>query len=115
MAFPLKSILKPTIPVSPVRNIPSFEETRKQTPARGAQQDGVQADSNDQGKEDLLVDIDTPAQPPVSGLEDPANPFDTFNASSAIAAAREQEEKERRERERQIILEKREARRKSMG
>ncbi|GFF47829.1 kinetochore protein spc7 [Aspergillus udagawae] len=115
MAFPLKSILKPTIPVSPVRNIPSFEETRKQTPARGAQQDGVQADSNDQGKEDLLVDIDTPAQPPVSGPEDPANPFDTFNASSAIAAAREQEEKERRERERQIILEKREARRKSMA
>ncbi|KAF7159376.1 hypothetical protein CNMCM5623_004690 [Aspergillus felis] len=115
MAFPLKSILKPTVPVSPVRNIPSFEETRKQTPARGAQQDGVQGDSNDQGKEDLLVDIDAPAQPPVSGPDDPANPFDSFNASSAIAAAREQEEKERRERERQTILEKREARRKSMA
>jgi kinetochore protein Spc7/SPC105 len=115
MAFPLKSILKPTIPVSPVRNIPSFEETRKQTPARGAQQDGVHGDSKDQVKEDLLVDVDTPAQPSASGPEDPANPFDSFNASSAIAAAREQEEKERRERERQIILEKREARRKSMG
>ncbi|GFF39076.1 hypothetical protein IFM58399_05452 [Aspergillus lentulus] len=115
MAFPLKSILKPTIPVSPVRNIPSFEETRKQTPARGAQQDGVHGGSKDQGEEDLLVDVDNPAQPSASGPEDPANPFDSFNASSAIAAAREQEEKERRERERQIILEKREARRKSMA
>ncbi|RHZ54615.1 kinetochore-microtubule binding complex subunit SPC105 [Aspergillus thermomutatus] len=115
MAFPLKSILKPTVPVSPVRSIPSFEETRKRTPARGAQQDGVQGESNDQGKEDLLADFDTPAQPPASGPEDPANPFDSFNASSAIAAAREREEKERRERERQVILEKREARRKSMA
>ncbi|KAF4271645.1 hypothetical protein KXX16_007951 [Aspergillus fumigatus] len=115
IAFPLKSILKPTIPVSPVRNIPSFEETRKHTPARGAQQDGVHGDNKDKGKGDLLVDIETPAQPSASGPEDPANPFDSFNASSAIAAAREQEEKERRERERQIILEKREARRKSMA
>jgi kinetochore protein Spc7/SPC105 len=47
------------------------------------------------------------------------NPFDTFNATSAIrdemAATKERDEKERRERERQTILEKREARRKSMG
>lgn len=110
-AFPVKGILKPTVPVSPVQNIPSFEETRKQTPARGSQQN----EGNDQEKEGLLIDLDTPARPPDSNAEDTANPFDDFNASSAIAAAREKEEREQRERERKAILEQREARRKSMG
>lgn len=110
-AFPLKSILKPTVPVSPVRNIPSFEETRKQTPARGSQQ----KETNGQDKEGLLIDLDTPARPSGSGNEDMTNPFDDFNASSAIAAAREQEEKEQRERERKAAIEKRDARRKSLG
>ncbi|EAU35472.1 conserved hypothetical protein [Aspergillus terreus NIH2624] len=115
-AFPLKSILKPTVPVSPVRNIPSFEETRRRTPARGSQYADNQG--NEQGKEGLLIDFDTPARPSASGSEDPSNPFDSFNASSIrdeMAAAREREEKERRERERKAILEQREARRKSMA
>ncbi|RJE27127.1 Chromosome segregation protein [Aspergillus sclerotialis] len=115
-AVPLKSILKPTVPVSPVRDIPSFEETRRQTPARGSQQNnGAGAYGNGQGKEDLLIDVETP--PRQSGGN--VNPFDTFNASSAIrdgkAAAIEREEREQRERERQMILEQREARRKSMA
>lgn len=119
-SFPLKSILKPTVPVSPVRNIPSFEETRRRTPARDApRQSTNDADGNDQGKEGLLIDFATPPQPSVAGSENLANPFDTFNATSAIrdemAATRERDEKQRRERERQNILEKREARRKSMG
>lgn len=116
-SFPLKSILKPTVPVSPVRNIPSFEETRRRTPARDARNQNSNTGSN--GKEGLLIDFATPSQPPVSGSENLANPFDTFNATSAIrdemAATKERDDKERRERERQTIMEKREARRKSMG
>ncbi|KAJ5649473.1 uncharacterized protein N7484_003196 [Penicillium longicatenatum] len=116
-SFPLKSILKPTVPVSPVRNIPSFEETRRRTPARDAPSQEVNADA--QNQEGLLIDFATPSQPPVSDPDDTSNPFDTFNATSAIrdemAATKERDDKERKERERQNILEKREARRKSMA
>ncbi|KAJ6110619.1 hypothetical protein N7486_002854 [Penicillium sp. IBT 16267x] len=116
-SFPLKSILKPTVPVSPVRNIPSFEETRRRTPARDAPSQKVNAETKNQ--EGLLIDFATPPQPPVSDPADTSNPFDTFNATSAIrdemAATKERDDKERKERERQNILEKREARRKSMA
>lgn len=119
-SFPLKSILKPTVPVSPVRNIPSFEETRRRSASRDeTRQSADHADEDDQSKEGLLIDFATPPQPSIAGTEKLDNPFDTFNATSAIrdemAATRERDEKERRERERQSILEKREARRKSMG
>lgn len=110
-AFPLKSILKPTVPVSPVRHIPSFEETRRQTPARGSQQN----EDNAREKEGLLIDLDTPARSSGSDPANATNPFDDFNASSAIAAAREHDEQELKERERKRILEQREERRKSMG
>ncbi|KAJ5132138.1 Kinetochore Spc7 [Penicillium atrosanguineum] len=116
-SFPLKSILKPTVPVSPVRNIPSFEETRRRTPARDARNQKTNTSSNEQ--EGLLIDFATPNPPPVIESENLANPFDTFNATSAIrdemAATKERDDKERKERERQTILEKREARRKSMA
>ncbi|KAL4926574.1 kinetochore-microtubule binding complex subunit SPC105 [Aspergillus undulatus] len=113
--IPLKSILKPTAPVSPVRNIPTFEETRRKTPARGA---SVQESSNNSGQEGLLIDFDTPAQKSANKPHDQTNPFDTFNTSNLrdeMAAAREQEERERRERERKAAFEHREARRKSMA
>ncbi|KAJ5551474.1 hypothetical protein N7461_006172 [Penicillium sp. DV-2018c] len=124
-SFPLKSILKPTIPVSPVRNIPSFEETRRRTPARTQQQtqDGTMDEDRPegQGKEGLLIDFEsTPGHPDTANdNDDTANPFDTFNATSAIreemAATKERDEQERKERERQNILDKRAARRKSMA
>ncbi|KAJ5236180.1 hypothetical protein N7489_006271 [Penicillium chrysogenum] len=124
-SFPLKSILKPTVPVSPVRNIPSFEETRRRTPARSKQQthDGTMdgQHQSDQGKEGLLIDFETTPGPPTTDNDndDTANPFDTFNATSAIreemAATKERDEQERKDRERQNILEKRAARRKSMA
>ncbi|RAK97832.1 kinetochore-microtubule binding complex subunit SPC105 [Aspergillus ibericus CBS 121593] len=117
-AFPLKSILKPTVPVSPVRNIPTFEETRRRTPARGPPHNDGTGEGRDQGKEGLLIDFDTPAQPSGSSGDDRANPFDSFNAESIrdeMAAVREREEKEQRERERKMILQQREARRKSMA
>jgi kinetochore protein Spc7/SPC105 len=74
-----------------------------------------------QGKEGLLIDFEsTPGHPGTANdNDDTANPFDTFNATSAIreemAATKERDEQERKERERQNILEKRAARRKSMG
>ncbi|KAE8311487.1 hypothetical protein BDV41DRAFT_578579 [Aspergillus transmontanensis] len=114
--FPLKSILKPTVPVSPVRNIPSFEETRRRTPARGSQHHEDNEGGGSQGKEGMLIDLGAPAQP--SGSMNGSNPFDSFNASSIrdeMAAARERDEKNRRELERKAILEQREARRKSMA
>ncbi|KAF9250837.1 hypothetical protein LCP9604111_3041 [Penicillium roqueforti] len=124
-SFPLKSILKPTVPVSPVRTIPSFEETRRRTPARSKQQthDGMMdgQGQTDQKKEGLLIDFETTPGPPTTDNDndDTANPFDTFNATSAIreemAATKERDEQERKDRERQNILEKRAARRKSMA
>ena len=65
---------------------------------------------SDQGKEGLLIDFETTPGPPTTDNDndDTANPFDTFNATSAIR-------EERKDRERQNILEKRAARRKSMG
>ncbi|KAJ6171934.1 hypothetical protein N7470_001001 [Penicillium chermesinum] len=116
-SFPLKSILKPTVPVSPVRNIPSFEETRRRTPARDVPSQ-TNAKSNEAGGEGLLIDFATPPQPS-NPENETSNPFDTFNAASAVrdemAATKERDEQERRDRERQNILEKREARRKSMA
>ncbi|PKY02532.1 Spc7-domain-containing protein [Aspergillus campestris IBT 28561] len=118
-AFPLKSILKPTVPVSPVRNIPTFEETRRRTPARRQQQEEENnKDANDGGNEGFLIDLNTPAHPSASASEERANPFDSFNAEAIrdeMAATREREEKERAERERKAILQQREARRKSMA
>lgn len=112
---PLKSILKPTAPVSPVRNIPTFEETRRGTPAR---EGNDEEDTGGSAQEGLLIEFDTPVQTSVAQPDNQTNPFDTFNASTIrdeMAAAREQEEKERRERERKAAQEHRDARRKSMG
>ncbi|KAJ5184859.1 Kinetochore Spc7 [Penicillium cf. griseofulvum] len=124
-SFPLKSILKPTVPVSPVRTIPTFEETRRRTPARSEQQthDGTMDGQGQrgQGNEGPLIDFEATPGPPTADHDndDTANPFDTFNATSAIreemAATKERDEQERKDRERQNILEKRAARRKSMA
>lgn len=101
-----------------MRNIPSFEETRRRTPARKSQSQEPSWESSSQNQEGLLIDFATPPRAAAQG-DDTTNPFDTFNATSAIrdemAATKERDDKERRERERQTILEKREARRKSMG
>ncbi|KAK2772099.1 hypothetical protein FQN53_004778 [Emmonsiellopsis sp. PD_33] len=128
--FPLKSILKPTVPVSPLRNIPSFEETRRRTPARSPQRSSRPRQSNNPNRaDDPLDDSSTPPTATVVGTDNLANPFDGFNPSSVIrnatvalhteeeqqAAAREREEKDQREREKQAILDHRAARRKSMA
>ncbi|ODH38725.1 hypothetical protein ACO22_02198 [Paracoccidioides brasiliensis] len=127
--FPLKSILKPTVPVSPIRNIPSFEETRKRTPVRSPERNSKSRQWNGpSGKGDQHIGTSTPSAC-IVGTENLANPFDTFNPSSVMrhgkvavrteeeqqAAAREREENELLEREKQAILEHRAARRKSMA
>jgi kinetochore protein Spc7/SPC105 len=117
-AFPLKSILKPTIPVSPLRPIPPFEETRKRSSVRNIDRGPLKDDENEPNPtagEGVLIDFSTPTRTPVTGTDQLANPFEAFNASSAIRDAKQREEKERRERERRAILEQREVRRKSMG
>ena len=70
------------MPVSPVRNIPSFEETRRRTPARDAP--NQTRDTNGQGQEGLLIDFASSPQPAAGDSEDTSNPFDTFNATSAM-------------------------------
>lgn len=128
--FPLKSILKPTVPVSPIRNIPSFDETRKRTPARSPQRGSKSRQSNNPNeRSEPLIDVSELPSASVVGTDSLVNPFDTFNPSAVIrngkvavrteeeqeAAPREREEAELRERERQDILDRRAARRKSMG
>ncbi|WEW59661.1 hypothetical protein PRK78_005140 [Emydomyces testavorans] len=121
--FPLKSILKPAIPVSPIRNIPSFEETRRRTPSRSPQKSSKVGVSNG-----LLIDFSTPPSVPVVGTENLPNPFDGFNPNPARKdvelfqadqdqriAKKEKEARESHEREKQAILDQRAARRKSMG
>lgn len=113
---PLKSILKPTVPLSPPRQIPAFDQARKRNSSRSpSPRKSRETPKSPQAEEGMLIDFSTPAGAPVTGTEQLDNPFDGFNASSAIRDAKEREEKERRERERKAILEQREARRKSMG
>ncbi|EZF24362.1 hypothetical protein H112_03215 [Trichophyton rubrum D6] len=116
-AVQLKSILKPTIPVSPISHIPSFAETRRKTPHRNGFENNYKSSGNDD-----LIDLSTPAAP-VVGTDNLINPFDNFNPippsrAKDMAAQRDREEKERIEREREkkkAILEQRAARRKSMA
>ncbi|OKL56377.1 hypothetical protein UA08_08189 [Talaromyces atroroseus] len=116
MALPLKSILKPTVPVSPLRNIPTFDEARRRNESRSPSPRRRRDVPNlPQAEEGMLIDFSTPAKISVTGTEQLDNPFDGFNASSAIRDAKEREEKERKEREKKAILEQREARRKSMA
>ncbi|KAG5302074.1 chromosome segregation protein [Histoplasma ohiense] len=127
--YPLKSILKPTIPVSPIRNIPTFDETRKRTPTRDSQRGSKRRQSNNPNeKNEPLIDVSEPPSTSVAEADNLANPFDTFNPSAVlynskvavrteeeqVTATRETEEAER-ERERQAILDHRAARRKSMA
>ncbi|KAK2749898.1 hypothetical protein FQN57_005315 [Myotisia sp. PD_48] len=115
---PLKSILKPTIPVSPISHIPTFAETRRKIPKRGA----FGIPRNTSNSNELLIDFSVPSSAPVSGMNNLANPFETSNAISGSrveivsdAAIREKQERERREKEKKTILEQRAARRKSMA
>ncbi|KIW98719.1 uncharacterized protein Z519_00382 [Cladophialophora bantiana CBS 173.52] len=123
--FQIKSILKPSIPLTPPKAIPSFDELRK----RSTGKDRPQAKSN---PEELLIDFSTPGPGgqdggavSMSGAENVADPFSpivrrsprkTDGASgSAEVLERQQEEERKRLAEKEAILERRAARRKSLA
>ncbi|OAP61852.1 hypothetical protein AYL99_04055 [Fonsecaea erecta] len=123
--FQIKSILKPSIPLTPPKAIPSFDELRK----RSTGKDKSQARDN---HEELLIDFSTPGPSGQnagiisrSGAENVADPFSPMvqrsprrgggTGGSAEALERQQEEERKRQAEKQAILERRAARRKSLA
>ncbi|EXJ75871.1 uncharacterized protein A1O5_00379 [Cladophialophora psammophila CBS 110553] len=123
--FQIKSILKPSIPLTPPKAIPSFDELRK----RSTGKDRPQAKSN---PEELLIDFSTPGPSGqdagavlMSGAENVADPFSPMArrsprkidgvGGSAEALEREQEQERKRLAEKEAILERRAARRKSLA
>ena len=127
MAAPLqiKSILKPTIPLTPPKAIPTFDELRKRST-------GKSKSPSKNPAEELLIDFSTPGpirhdalQESLSGAENLADPFSPTTRSSPGKASaipqsaetieRQQEEERKRQENKQAILERRAARRKSMA
>ncbi|KIW80431.1 hypothetical protein Z517_07047 [Fonsecaea pedrosoi CBS 271.37] len=123
--FQIKSILKPSIPLTPPKAIPSFDELRK----RSTGKDKAQTKNN---AEELLIDFSTPGPSgqnagavAMSGTENVADPFSPMArrsprkaegaGGSAEAREREQEEERKRKAEKEAILERRAARRKSLA
>ncbi|KIX93784.1 uncharacterized protein Z520_10409 [Fonsecaea multimorphosa CBS 102226] len=123
--FQIKSILKPSIPLTPPKAIPSFDELRK----RSTGKDKSQAKNN---PEELLIDFSTPGPSgqnagavSTSGAENVADPFSPMVRrsprkadgadGSAEALERQQEEERRRQAQKEAILERRAARRKSLA
>ena len=132
-SFTPKSILKPSIPLTPPKVIPTFDETRK----RGSTLKSMGKSPSKNTAEDLLIDFSTPAPTktnsadavPMVGAETVLDPFSPITRSKSPrgkavavrteeeqkAAAREREAEERRKSDKQAILEQRAARRKSMA
>ena len=118
-----KSILKPTIPLSPPKQIPPHTSSRKSSPAK-AQRGSSPRKSPQKGRPgDAAQSSSSPRQ---SGLENIPNPFDEpqlealvekdLSEGTKIAVRTEEEQQAAaREREKQDILERRDARRKSLG
>ena len=76
-AVHIKSILKPTVPLTPLKPIPTFDETRKRSSGRS----GKKSPRHDD-REDLLIDFSTPAPSyattAVTGAEHFQDPFSPF-------------------------------------
>jgi kinetochore protein Spc7/SPC105 len=123
--IPIKSILKPTIPLSPLREIPSYplqagsQRKLRGRRATGNYQGGQPADSTSSADR-------SPAPATVNDIEKLASPFNTGVSASKVndggcsdeaghVSAEELREKELRDKERREVLERREARRKSLG
>ena len=113
-----KSILKPVVPLTPPKIIPSFDELRSKrstgkpkSPARTT--------------EELLIDFSTPAPGrshdhiPMAGSENVPDPFNPIKLQTSAEDANKPEDQEvldrKRKAEKQAILELRAARRKSMA
>ncbi|KAK5075976.1 hypothetical protein LTR64_008578 [Lithohypha guttulata] len=114
-----RSILKPSIPLTPPKPIPSFDELRKKssTKAKSPAKDAP---------EDLLIDFSTPGAYPntvlntvvmdADALVDPFSPVAKPHTDSFKGQAmREDEEEERRQAEKKAIIDRRNQRRKSLA
>ncbi len=118
-----RSILKPTVPLSPPKQIPPHTGSRKSTPTKT--QNGLSPRKSPQ-KGGLGNANQHSGSLRQSGLENIPNPFDESIAAdpaekdlsegTRIAVRTEEEQQATaREREKQDILERRDARRKSLG
>ncbi|KAJ9633490.1 hypothetical protein H2204_006873 [Knufia peltigerae] len=123
VTFQIKSILKPTIPLTPPKAIPSFDELRKRST-------GKAKSPAKNGAEELLIDFSTPGPNmanrggiSMEGAENVADPFSPITrqsprrskTSNVEAQEREREEEAKRQAEKQAILDRRAARRKSLA
>ena len=124
--------MKPAIPLTPPKTIPTFDETRKRSTGKGKGKSPRKV-----AAEDLLIDFSTPApsahthavRAPDEGSGNVQDPFSPIARSKSpkgktIAVRREEEQEtsaheeeaeERRKSEKQAILQQRAARRKSMA
>ncbi|KAK5194956.1 hypothetical protein LTR96_010715 [Exophiala xenobiotica] len=124
-AFQIKSILKPTVPLTPPKSIPTFDELRKRSTGKGKGRSPAK-----HGAEELLIDFSTPGpnrqeggEISMTGAENVADPFSPIAsrtprksvAANADTLERAQEEELKRQAEKQAILERRAARRKSLA
>ena len=126
----VKSILKPTIPLTPPKPIPPHASARKRSPGKSTRSPSKQIPPSSLNDSSSLSGAPQDGGIAIAGADKLANPFE---ASFAIAqqeqdmrvplrteeeqqaAAEEREETERRELEKKDILERRDARRKSLG
>ncbi|KAH0537926.1 hypothetical protein FGG08_005408 [Glutinoglossum americanum] len=130
----VKSILLPTIPLSPLQEIPLHASIRKAQKDKSSDAPAANPARQGEGHSSLYSDIsavfqhDGPSKASalVSGLANLQNPFaPTMRANETKitikteeeqqAAVREREEKEKRELEKNEILQRRDARRKSLA
>ncbi|KIX00454.1 uncharacterized protein Z518_10594 [Rhinocladiella mackenziei CBS 650.93] len=122
--FQIKSILKPTILLTPPKVIPTFDELRK----RSTEKDGSPGKNS---AEELLIDFSTPGPNKPDGgdistssADNAADPFSPITRRSPRRPGvggnpedlrREQEEEFKRQAEKKAVLERRAARRKSLA
>ncbi|KEF63247.1 uncharacterized protein A1O9_01224 [Exophiala aquamarina CBS 119918] len=120
--FQIKSILKPAIPLTPPKVIPTFDELRKRST-------GKAKSPNKQNAEELLIDFSTPgpntqngADLSISGTEDVSDPFSPIarkspakDGASSSDLEREKDAERKHQEEKKAILERRAARRKSLA
>lgn len=108
----VKSILKPSIPLSPLREIP-LRRLDRAPPSESKEAQGsssIQHEPPTSGRDALL---NTSAA--ANGAAEHSNRISVRTEEEQQAAAREREERVKREQEKSDILQRREARRKSMG
>ena len=120
----VKSILKPTIPLSPPKQIPPHSNGRKSSPRKGksgASPNKVTENSSVVGSFSSNTTLRQ------SGIERLSNPFQEANTGSTnqnesqagqtrvVVRTEEEQQASAKERERQEILDRRDARRKSLG